>query len=110
GSVMGRIARVLVAGACWLAGPALAYEQSDLILRFGFTTINTDIVDSSTTGVTPVGGEVAELSRDTRLGGNLSYLLFDSIGLGLHSQWRAAQTLYLDDGTGARRGVRSRVQ
>ena len=107
---MGRIARVLVAGAWLLAGPALAYEQNDLIWRVGFTSIKADAGDSDATAVTPAGSEVVDLSTDTRLGGNVSYLLLDRFGLGLHSQWRSAQSLYLDDGSGARRGVRTRVQ
>jgi outer membrane protein len=91
---MKRVAMVLVSGL--LSSAAGAYEKTDLVWRFAFSTFAPD-VQSEALASSP--DTVMDLNQDTRIGVGLSYMATDRFGVGLQSAWPFGHNLYAEDDT-----------
>ena len=88
---------VLTASIASVAMPALAYEQGDVLVRFGPTLVSPD--DSSDSAL----GDVVEVRDGSSLGVSVTYMFSDALGVEVLGAMPFEHDL---DGSGALQGVK----
>ena len=93
----GKNAMALV--ALMAAGPALAHEAGDFIVRFGAIQVDPDVSSETFDSALPVvGGLGVDVDDDTQLGLTFAYMVTDAIGVELVGATPFTHDIILDTG------------
>ena len=91
--------RVLVLSSVLLAGPAMAHQSGDFIVRMGGIKVVPDASSDAFDPALPaVGGLEVDVDDDTQLGLTFAYMVTDSIGVELVGATPFTHDIILDTG------------
>ncbi|WP_304439502.1 OmpW family protein, partial [Alcanivorax sp. HI0044] len=90
---------VLMLSSVLLAGPAMAHESGDFIVRMGGIKVVPDVSSDAFDPALPaVGGLEVDVDDDTQLGLTFAYMVTDNIGVELVGATPFTHDIVLDTG------------